>query len=145
MASLAIVRKHRLPHRKAKDAAQKVADDLRSRFDLQYRWRGDDIEFSRSGLRGVLHVGAAGFTLFLERTEAWGLLRTVMSGSYPDALDLQTLLGTPAAEAPVGAIVARDRICQCPPGPLVTGWLHSGRVATRRPRSRRTRASRRSR
>lgn len=58
MASLAIVRKHHLPHRKAKDAAQKVADDLRSRFDLQYRWRGDDIEFRRSGLHGVLHVGA---------------------------------------------------------------------------------------
>ena len=56
MAKLSIAKKHRLPHKKAKEAAQKVADDLRARFELDYAWRGDAIEFRRPGLTGMMHV-----------------------------------------------------------------------------------------
>ena len=38
-------------------AANKIAVDLNKRFDLDYSWKGDDIEFKRSGLAGALHVG----------------------------------------------------------------------------------------
>lgn len=57
MAIIAIAKKHTLSHKKAKEAAGKVADDLNARFDLEYTWKGDHIEFKRSGLTGALHVG----------------------------------------------------------------------------------------
>lgn len=57
MSAIAIAKKHSLSHKKAKDAAEKVADDLNARFDLEYRWKGDNIEFRRPGLSGCLHVG----------------------------------------------------------------------------------------
>ena len=57
MALIAIAKKHALSHQKAKAAAEKIAVDLNKRFDLDYAWKGDDIEFRRSGLTGALHVG----------------------------------------------------------------------------------------
>ncbi len=57
MTTMAIAKKHHLSHKDAKAAAQKVADDLKERFDLKYKWRGDSIEFERPGLTGEMHVG----------------------------------------------------------------------------------------
>ena len=57
MAHIAIAKKHALTHPKARAAAEKIAVDLNKRFDLDYAWKGDDIEFKRSGLTGALHVG----------------------------------------------------------------------------------------
>ena len=56
MASIPIANKHSLSHKKAKEAAQKVAEDLRERFDLEFEWHGDCIDFTRPGLTGQLHV-----------------------------------------------------------------------------------------
>jgi putative polyhydroxyalkanoate system protein len=56
MSTLSIAKKHHLTHKKAKAAAEKVAEDLRDRFDLEYIWRGDCIDFQRSGLSGTLFV-----------------------------------------------------------------------------------------
>jgi putative polyhydroxyalkanoate system protein len=56
MATLSITKKHHLSHKKAKEAAQKVAEDLRERFDLQFTWHGDRVDFARPGLSGVLHI-----------------------------------------------------------------------------------------
>jgi len=49
--------KHELSHAKAKEAAQKIADDLAKRFDLNCEWKGDRILFERTGVSGELHVG----------------------------------------------------------------------------------------
>jgi len=57
MATITIAKKHHLSHKKAKDAAQRIADDLAERFDLRCEWRGDDITFERAGVAGLLHVG----------------------------------------------------------------------------------------
>ena len=57
MATIAIAKKHQLSHSKAKEAAQKIADDLAKRFDLDCAWNGDNIEFERAGVSGTLHVG----------------------------------------------------------------------------------------
>ncbi len=56
MATLSIVKKHRLSHAAARRAAEEVAQDLRTRFALDYRWDGDRIAFTRSGLSGELCV-----------------------------------------------------------------------------------------
>jgi putative polyhydroxyalkanoate system protein len=57
MATVAIAKKHHLSHQKAKEAAQKIADDLRERFELECTWNGDHIEFRRPGVTGTLAVG----------------------------------------------------------------------------------------
>lgn len=56
MPSLAIVKKHTLDHAEARRAAEEIAADLRTRFDLAYRWDGDRITFERAGLSGELCV-----------------------------------------------------------------------------------------
>lgn len=57
MATISIARKHSLTHKKAKAAAEKIAKDLEKRFELDYEWNGDRIEFERSGVTGHLSVG----------------------------------------------------------------------------------------
>jgi putative polyhydroxyalkanoate system protein len=56
MASISITRRHKLSHKKAKEVAEKIAKDLNKRFDLDYEWNGDDIEFERPGVHGTMHV-----------------------------------------------------------------------------------------
>ena len=57
MASISISKRHKLNHKKAKDVAEKIAKDLNKRFDLDYAWDGDDVEFQRLGVSGRMHVG----------------------------------------------------------------------------------------
>jgi putative polyhydroxyalkanoate system protein len=57
MATISIARKHTLSQKKAKAAAEKIAKDLNKRFDLDYEWNGDRIEFARSGVNGHMSVG----------------------------------------------------------------------------------------
>ena len=57
MAMISIASKHELSHKKAKDVAEKIAKDLKKRFELDYAWNGDDIDFERPGVTGRMHVG----------------------------------------------------------------------------------------
>lgn len=56
MAEIHIKRKHALGLKKAKAAAQKVADDLAEHFDMKSEWQGQELHFSRSGVQGILHI-----------------------------------------------------------------------------------------
>jgi len=75
MARMSIAKKHRLSHKKAKEAAQKVADDLKARFDLDYAWRGNQIDFKRPGLSGTMHIGKDEVRLDCELGMLLSLLR----------------------------------------------------------------------
>jgi putative polyhydroxyalkanoate system protein len=66
MPAISIKRRHKLEHKKAKAAAEKIARDLNKRFDLAYEWDGDQIEFERPGLSGSLHVGKTDVRLEVE-------------------------------------------------------------------------------
>lgn len=57
MSTISIKRRHDLDHKRAKHAAEKIARDLKNRFELEYAWEGDHIAFRRPGLSGSLHVG----------------------------------------------------------------------------------------
>jgi putative polyhydroxyalkanoate system protein len=56
VATISIAKNHRLSHKKAKDAAEEIARDLKSRFALDYVWNGDRIDFERPGVSGSMHV-----------------------------------------------------------------------------------------
>jgi putative polyhydroxyalkanoate system protein len=83
MAIIAIAKKHGLSHAKAKEAAQKIADDLAKRFDLDCEWKGDRIEFERPGVSGELHVGKDEVRLDCEL----GFLLSMLKPTIEDAVN----------------------------------------------------------
>ena len=58
MADISITQKHKLPLKKAKAAAQKIADKLAEEYDMRSQWEGDVLLFKRSGVSGSLEVTA---------------------------------------------------------------------------------------
>ena len=56
MADIRITQAHKLPHKKAKAAAQKVADQIAEEYDMSAEWDGDVLKFKRSGVSGKLIV-----------------------------------------------------------------------------------------
>ena len=57
MASFSIAKKHALSHKKAKEVAERIAKDLQRRFELDYAWDGDHVDFERPGVSGRMRVG----------------------------------------------------------------------------------------
>lgn len=57
MPSISIARAHALSPKKARDAAERIARDLKQRFALDYAWDGDDMTFQRPGVSGRMQVG----------------------------------------------------------------------------------------
>jgi putative polyhydroxyalkanoate system protein len=56
MADMQLQRDHTLGLKKAKAAAQKVADEMAESFDMESEWEGNTLFFSRSGVTGELKV-----------------------------------------------------------------------------------------
>ena len=63
MPTISINRRHKLPHTKARAAAQKIAKDLNKRFDLVCSFEGDNVAFERPGLSGTMRVGKSDIQL----------------------------------------------------------------------------------
>ena len=104
MASIAIARKHQLTHKKAKEVAEKIAQDLNDRFDLAYAWQGDHIAFERPGVHGTMHVAHD----TIELNAALGFLLTPLKPAIEREIhaQLDKLLAArpsaPAKSAPAG-------------------------------------------
>lgn len=58
MADISITQTHHLTHKKAKDAAQKVADQMAEEYGMTSEWDGDVLVFKRHGVSGTLTVSA---------------------------------------------------------------------------------------
>ena len=54
MADISIRQSHQLSAGKARAAAEKVADEMTSEFDMTCAWEGDVLSFTRSGVSGTL-------------------------------------------------------------------------------------------
>lgn len=54
MAHITIVQEHSLTPKKAREAAQKVADKIADEYEMACRWDGDVLHFERSGVEGSL-------------------------------------------------------------------------------------------
>ncbi len=54
MAEISIIQEHAMTPTKAREAAQKVADQLAEEYDLETEWEGDVLYFERSGVHGSL-------------------------------------------------------------------------------------------
>ncbi len=85
MASISIAKQHALTHRKAKEAADRLAQDLRERFDLSYEWEGDQVVFERPGVAGRMHVTATHIRLEVKL----GLLLTALKSTIEREIHAQ--------------------------------------------------------
>ncbi|MDN6319177.1 MAG: polyhydroxyalkanoic acid system family protein [Marinobacter sp.] len=56
MSAIDVHRAHTLDKDHARDAAESLARDLSSQFDLDYQWQGDHLNFKRSGVKGQLNI-----------------------------------------------------------------------------------------
>jgi len=77
MATISIAKHHALSLKKAKGVAEKIARDLQKRFDLDYAWEGNRIDFERPGVSGQLLVARDKITLDVRL----GLLLTPLKGT----------------------------------------------------------------
>lgn len=58
MASIDIQRTHGKPLKDAKKAVERVAAHIAEKFDVEYEWSGNILNFSRSGVDGHIAVSA---------------------------------------------------------------------------------------
>lgn len=54
MAHISIHRQHKLTPKKAQQAAEKIAVQLKEKFDLDYAWHGQQLDFERPGVSGAM-------------------------------------------------------------------------------------------
>jgi putative polyhydroxyalkanoate system protein len=66
MSVIDIRRKHSLDKAHARDAAETLARDLSSKFDVNYEWEGDLLRFKRSGVKGKLEIAEQELHVHLE-------------------------------------------------------------------------------
>ena len=99
MSDIDIRRKHSLPPAKAREAAEKVARQLKREFELDYRWEGTRLHFARDGVDGVLEVGADEVHLRAKLGLLLGFLKPQIERKVREHLD--------GALAPAASVAAR--------------------------------------
>jgi putative polyhydroxyalkanoate system protein len=77
MAGIDIRHKHSMPHAKARKAVEDVAKKLADRFDFEYGWDGDTMNFTRSGVDGKIALTAKQ----LHVTAKLGFLLSALQGT----------------------------------------------------------------
>lgn len=90
MASIDIHHPHSLSADKARKAVEQVARKLAERFDVEYEWAGDTLNFARSGVDGrialepsQLHVTASlGFLLSAMKGPIEAEIRRVLAEKF---------------------------------------------------------------
>jgi putative polyhydroxyalkanoate system protein len=87
MPTISLKRRHKLPHTKARAAAQKIAEDLNKRFDLVCRFDGDDVAFERPGLSGTMRVGKSEIQLDVQLSFLMTPLKGTIERAIRDELD----------------------------------------------------------
>jgi putative polyhydroxyalkanoate system protein len=66
MSVIDIHRAHSLDKAHAREAAETLAKDLSSQFDVNYQWEGDLLRFKRSGVKGQLDISESDLHIHLE-------------------------------------------------------------------------------
>ena len=78
MADILITRKHTLPVKKAREAADRFAQELDEEFDLESEWEGDTLHFRRTGVHGTLNLSPHEVTIHARL----GLLLSAFKGTF---------------------------------------------------------------
>lgn len=77
MARINVERSHNLGRSAVRVKAEQLAERLAREYDVRYQWRGDTLEFKRSGADGQIEVSDDQVRVEVKL----GLLLSAMSGS----------------------------------------------------------------
>lgn len=66
MSNIDIRRKHTRPLKEARAAVERVAEHIAEKFDVEYGWNGNTMEFSRGGVDG--HIAVSGKEIHVTAT-----------------------------------------------------------------------------
>lgn len=86
MADINIVQEHHLTPKKAREAAQKVADKIAGEYDLACAWEGDVLHFERSGVQGSLTVEKQQVAMVIKLGFMMGMLAPAIEAKVADSM-----------------------------------------------------------
>lgn len=87
MADIHITRSHAMPLKKAREAADRFADQLAEKFDLEAHWHGDTLHFSRAGVNGTLTLGRGSVEIRAKLGLLLSAFKSSFEGHIKDNLD----------------------------------------------------------
>lgn len=87
MPGIDIKHDHSMPLAKARKAVEEVAEKLAERFDVEYDWDGDTLNFNRSGVDGRIALAPKQ----LHVTAQLGFLLSALKG--PIEAEIRRVLG----------------------------------------------------
>ena len=109
MSEIDIRRGHSLTLPKAREAAEKVARQLKQEFALQYRWEGTSLHFTRAGVDGKLMVNTSEVHLRAKLGLLLAFLKPQIERKVHEHLDDALAPTRVAARAPAAKKSARKK------------------------------------
>ena len=83
MSNIHIKRRHRLPPGELRERVEHIAQDLRSKLNADYAWKGDSLQFKRAGVSGSIDIAEDAIELNIEL----GLLLSPMKGKIEETIN----------------------------------------------------------
>lgn len=87
MPSIHIERKHPLSIKDAKAAVSHVAQILSERFDIDWEWSGNTLDFHRSGVNGHIKVSKGSLTVSVQLGFLMSAFRSGIESQIQQTLD----------------------------------------------------------
>ena len=82
MSNIHIKRSHKLPRDVARARVEEIAKDLKKKLDAKYAWKGDSLQFKRTGASGSIDVGED----FIDINIELGMLLSPMKGKIEKSI-----------------------------------------------------------
>ncbi len=87
MSTIRRSRAHSLDAAHAKASAEEIAKELSHKYDINYQWRGSNIYFKGTGVKGVLCVREREMEIEIELSLLLRPLKTKIEGAVERYLD----------------------------------------------------------
>ena len=82
MANIHIKQQHNLAHDEARKRVEEIARDLKKKLNADYAWKGESLQFKRSGASGSIDLSDE----FIELNIKLGMLLAPMKGKIESAI-----------------------------------------------------------
>ena len=87
MATVQIKRKHQLDKDQVRDEIQNLADKLSKELSANYQWKGDRLEFKRSGANGYIDMHEGEVDIEIKLNMLLTPLKSTIEKTVNDYLD----------------------------------------------------------
>lgn len=82
MAKIHIKQQHHLAHDEARKRVEEIARDLKKKLNADYSWKGDSLQFKRSGASGSIDLSDE----FIELNIKLGMMLAPMKGKIESTI-----------------------------------------------------------